>query len=259
MSSLNSASWFANQPSGFEKIPRNEVIRNPSLTTEEKAILAVLSSYKPSYPSIKQIQRDTALSRTAVFRWLKSLKDQNVIEWIRGTSHGLNNEYTIKPYSQWRLVPKKDKYGSRSKRRAVPSTKAESPLSTSSSPQCETPNIPIINSTNRKGPDSEPLSINHKLNEVDTNQPEVRNADLSSDATVSSNQFKGQPRFKTSNGRITKDQANWRLKQIEVEIQTSGSDLDLQREKGLMEFYIAKMEKESLVECEFYEFLGRRK
>jgi hypothetical protein len=174
------AKWCKNMTCGFEQLPRQEFLRNPDLTTEEKAILGVLSSYGPvSHPSIPQIMKDACLGKGSVHRWLESLKQQNVIEWIRGNSHRQSNEYNIKDCSQWRLVHKKDKY--RPKR--IEGEAPKSTARTGTSPHSGTPNISIINNTNSTGSKHGPLPSNESsmsisgLTEKENNQPEVHTVD----------------------------------------------------------------------------------
>lgn len=175
------AKWCKNMACGFEQLPRQEFLRNPDLTTEEKAILGVLSSYGPSsHPSIPQIMKDACLGKGSVHRWLESLRQQNVIEWIRGNSHGHNNEYTIKDCSQWRLVHKRDKY----RRKRIKTNNPKSTRWTDTSPRPGTPNISIKENINSTSSENEPSVVKNSnadygLNRDKNNQPEVHSLDQS--------------------------------------------------------------------------------
>lgn len=164
------SSWFTTKENKYTKIPNEEVCRNPNLTVEEKALILSIASRNPSYPSIDDLRHDTGLCRSMVNKWKKSLQKQNVIDWVSGHSNGKSNLYTIRPSSEWRVLPieqkKRKKSKSTSSTQSDPSPQTEpSPRSapteeesksifkrrsvsnaatrTDSSPPCESPIIPI--------------------------------------------------------------------------------------------------------------------
>lgn len=178
------SNWFTQSQRDFLKVPITDVVRNENLTPEEKIILIVIASFDPSHPSIETICKKSGLGRTAVIKWLKSLRDQKVIDRVRGNSHGHSNEYTIYPTSQWKLRTISDKNGR--KRQGSQSRQNKSAIQTSSSPQITTPNISINNNINSTGSESVPPTSEHvsndignQLNKNESNQAEVRNADQS--------------------------------------------------------------------------------
>lgn len=130
----------------------NSIIRNPDLTPNEKALLNVLLSYNPCFPSVKQLVKLTAMGKTAVHDTKEGLRCQNVIVWKKGNSKGHNNLYRVLPEPQWKLIPIAQKRSR--KNQTSPSCK---PVT---SPLTGTPNKTIdkntnINNTNTTGAQNE--------------------------------------------------------------------------------------------------------
>lgn len=175
------ANWFTAQKTDYLKVPIADVVRNENLTPEEKIILIILASYDPSHPTIPQICRQSGLGRTAVIEKIKLLKEQNVIQRLRGNSHGTASENTINHSSQWKLKPLPEK--NKRKGSQIGNRARKSATQTNSSPQLTTPKESINNNINRTGADSvltpsapTPNDVIHgQLNENKSNQPEVRN------------------------------------------------------------------------------------
>lgn len=85
----------------------NNVIRNPLLTPYEKVVLGVIQSFSPSFPSYSIIAKYSGMSVSKAKEVVKELVRQNVLVYIKGKSRvgKWNNEYSIKPSSEWRLAP----------------------------------------------------------------------------------------------------------------------------------------------------------
>lgn len=180
--------------SNFTILP-NEACRDKNLTPYERSVLGYLHSLHPCYPSYEDIGAATGISRSKVSEILHDLKAQGVITWVQGNSKGFNNEYTIRPSSEWRLVPKKAKPSKirKSMRKrgqsANPPIQQGYPLTVN---QCPTPqtggsphsNTPIILNNNIKEKSSQNEDTedkaNHEMNEIPTTNPLVHADDQSS-------------------------------------------------------------------------------
>lgn len=87
----------------FTKIPQ-KIIMSSALDVYELRILCVLLSFKPCYPSYENLKKFTGISRDKINKVLRSLKDKNIIDWKKGNSRKLSNEYYICPVTTWNLT-----------------------------------------------------------------------------------------------------------------------------------------------------------
>jgi transposase-like protein len=77
-----------------------ELLRDPTITPQCKALYSLLVSYGPDriFPGQERLARDLGTTRQTISKWLRELRKKGIISWVRRGS--TSNEYQLLGYGQ---------------------------------------------------------------------------------------------------------------------------------------------------------------